>query len=399
MNLMVKYIKFRKVRFILAALGLGLLLGMVVAMSGIEGGMVRDAVAFAESTEADLWVSQQDSGGPFLGQSGLPRGTVQDVAAIAGVAQASPLIFGSYTIPEGDGFKRVMIVGTEQDGLGGPTSLAAGRLYGSEQKEVVADEGLGLALGDRLELGADKYEVVGLTQGMNYSTVPIIFLALAEAQDILFSQQEFPEMMDEVEGKFFSYFNAEEEVRIRQRMDEVIPEWMELTGNINAVLVKLKAGYTPDAVAETVTQSLALDARTQAEELALILNSEVKQARDQMAMFKTMLMIVAGVIVMLITYTNTIEKTKDIAILKAVGTPTGRTIGTIVQEAVLIGLVGAVVGSILIILMAPMFPMPLHLKLGDIAVVFAGAFVLCALGSLLGVRKVLSIDPMVAMGR
>ena len=34
MNLMVKYIKFRKVRFILAALGLGLLLGMVVAMGG-----------------------------------------------------------------------------------------------------------------------------------------------------------------------------------------------------------------------------------------------------------------------------------------------------------------------------------------------------------------------------
>ena len=116
-------------------------------------------------------------------------------------------------------------------------------------------------------------------------------------------------------------------------MDEMIPEWMEKTGNINAVLVKLKAGYVPQAVAEEVAQSLELDARTQAEELNLILNSEVKRAHDQMLMFKTMLMIVAGVIVMLITYTNTIEKTKDIAILKAVGTPTGRTIGTIVSSS------------------------------------------------------------------
>lgn len=399
MNLMLKYIKFRKVRFILAALGLGLLLGMVVAMGGIEGGMIRDATVFAESTQADLWVSQQDSGGPFLGQSGLPRATVQDVAAIAGVAQASPLIFGSYTIPEGEGFNRVMIVGTEQAGLGEPTSLVASRLYRAEQKEAVADQGLGLALGDRLKLGAYEYEVVGLTQGMSYGQVPIIYLALDEAQDILFSQQEYPEMMDEIEDKFFSYFSGEEETRIRQRMDELMPEWMEMTGNINAVLVKVKADYAPQEVAEEVEQTLALDARTHAEELKLILNSEVKRGHDQMLMFKTMLMIVAGVIVMLITYTNTIEKTKDIAILKAVGTPTGRTIGTIVQEAVLIGLVGAVVGSILIILIAPMFPMPLLLRPGDIVIVFAGAFILCALGSLLGVRRILSIDPMVAMGR
>lgn len=53
----------------------------------------------------------------------------------------------------------------------------------------------------------------------------------------------------------------------------------------------------------------------------------------------------------------------------------------------------------LIVLMAPMFPMPLLLRPGDIIVVFAGAFILCALGSLLGVRRILSIDPMVAMGR
>jgi putative ABC transport system permease protein len=65
-NLMLKYIEFRKVRFILAALGLGLLLGMVVAMGGIEGGMIRDATVFAESTQADLWISQQDSGGPLI---------------------------------------------------------------------------------------------------------------------------------------------------------------------------------------------------------------------------------------------------------------------------------------------------------------------------------------------
>jgi putative ABC transport system permease protein len=396
---MVRDIRFRKVRFILAALGLGLLLGIVVAMGGIEGGMIRDAIVFAESTEANIWVSQQDSGGPFMGQSGLPRGAVKDVAAISGVEQGSALIFGSYTIPEGERFKRVVIVGTERGGLGEPTSLVAGRLYSTGKKEAVADKGLGLALGDRAKLGADEYEVVGLTQGMNYSRIPIIYLALDEAQGILFSRQRYPKMMEEMQDKFFAYFTREEEARIRKRMDEMIAEWMEKTGNINAILVKVKDGYSPKAVAEEVEQSLELDARTQEEELNLILSGEVKRGHDQMLMFKTMLMIIAGVIVMLITYTNTIEKTRDIAILKVVGTPTRRIIGMIVQEAVLIGIVGAVVGSILINLMAPRFPMPLALRTGDMVVVFVGAFILCTLGSLLAVRRALSIDSMVAMGR
>lgn len=399
MNLMVKYVRYRKVRFILAALGLGLLLSIVVAMGGMEGGMIRDATVFAESTQADVWVSQQDSGGPFAGQSGLARATVEEVAAVAGVAQASPLIFGSHTVPEDEGFSRVVIVGTESGGLGEPATLAAGRLYTAGQKEAVVDSACGLALGDSIDLGTGEYEVVGLTQGMNFSTVPIVFLALVDAQDILFSQQQYNEMMDEVEVKFFAAFTAEEESRIRQRMDELIPEWMEMTGNINAVLVKLEDGSAAPAAAAEIARTLDLDARTHAEELNLILNSEVKRGHDQMVQFKTMLMTVAGVIVMLITYTNTIEKTKDIAIFKAVGTPTGRIVGTTVQEAVLIGLVGAAVGSVLILLMAPMFIWPLLLRPGDIAVVFAGAFVLCALGSLLGVRRVLSIDPMVAMGR
>ncbi len=399
MNLMVRDVRFRKVRFILAGLGLGLLLSMVVAMGGIEGGMIRDAIVFAESTEADIWVSQQDSGGPFLGQSGLPRGAVRDIAAIPEVEQASPLIFGSYTIPEGLGFNRVVVTGTDKGGLGEPASLVAGKLYRAGHKEAVVDRGLGLALGDRLKLGADDYEVVGLTEGMNYGLIPIIYLGLDEAQDILFSQQEYPEMMDEVEDKFFASFTTEEGTRIRRRMDELIPEWMELTGNINAVLVKVKDGYAPEAVAEEIAQSLAMDARTHEEELDLILSLEVKTAHDQMLMFKTMLMIVSGVIVMLSTYSNTIEKTKDISILKAVGTPTRRIIGTVTQEAVLIGIVGAALGSILIMLMAPRFPMPLELRPWDIAVVFVGAFILNTLGSLLAVRRVLSIDPMAAMGR
>ena len=52
---------------------------------------------------------------------------------------------------------------------------------------MVADEKLGLALGEPLELGLHEYQVVGLARGMVGSGGdPIAFFSLADAQEIQF---------------------------------------------------------------------------------------------------------------------------------------------------------------------------------------------------------------------
>ena len=65
-------------------------------------------------------------------------------------------------------------------------------------------------------------------------------------------------------------------------------------------------------------------------------------------MFRAILLVVSVVIIALIIYTMTLEKTRDIATLKIVGAPDRTIAGLILQEALTLGLLGYVTGALLI---------------------------------------------------
>ena len=56
-------------RFLGTGFGLGLLFTVVLAMAGIYAGVVEDAVALARAMNADLWVVQEGTRGPFADAS------------------------------------------------------------------------------------------------------------------------------------------------------------------------------------------------------------------------------------------------------------------------------------------------------------------------------------------
>ena len=55
MNLAYKDIRHNLGRFLLTCIGLGLLLGVVLAMIGIYRGLVADALTIARAPAVDLW--------------------------------------------------------------------------------------------------------------------------------------------------------------------------------------------------------------------------------------------------------------------------------------------------------------------------------------------------------
>ncbi|MBU2539259.1 MAG: ABC transporter permease, partial [Proteobacteria bacterium] len=93
MNLALRDIRHQKSRFIQTCLGLGLLLGVVMSMSGIYRGLFTDATGILNATAADLWVVQQDTSGPFAATSRMPEEIKYRIRAVPGVAQASALSF------------------------------------------------------------------------------------------------------------------------------------------------------------------------------------------------------------------------------------------------------------------------------------------------------------------
>jgi len=92
-NLAVRDVRYRLGRFVLTGLGLGLLLGTVMAMGGIYRGMVEDALSVVRAPGADLWVVQKDTNGPFAETSRVPEDLYRAIRAVPGVREASPIAF------------------------------------------------------------------------------------------------------------------------------------------------------------------------------------------------------------------------------------------------------------------------------------------------------------------
>ena len=93
MDLAIYDLKLHKGRFIATIIGVGLLFAVVLSFNGIYRGFLLEGLSFIKTTNPDLWVVERDRGGPINEQSILPEFYHYNVAAIAGVAQASPLIY------------------------------------------------------------------------------------------------------------------------------------------------------------------------------------------------------------------------------------------------------------------------------------------------------------------
>ena len=82
MNLAWRDIRHKLGRFILTCLGLSLLLGVVITMAGIYRGQTGDALALARAINADLWIVEAGTSGPFAEASRIPGDTREIVAAL-----------------------------------------------------------------------------------------------------------------------------------------------------------------------------------------------------------------------------------------------------------------------------------------------------------------------------
>ena len=167
MNLATRDIRHNLGRFALTTVGIGLLLMIVMGMGGIYRGLIRKATLLVEKIGADLWLVQGSTRGPFAEISRVPASLEDRARAVPGVAGARRFV--SHTIQREHRGRplRMVVQGLSWPGDRGEwIPLTAGRPLGQAHFEMIADRSLGLPLGERLRLGKDSYEVVGLTKGM-----------------------------------------------------------------------------------------------------------------------------------------------------------------------------------------------------------------------------------------
>lgn len=402
MNLALRDIRHNLGRFLLTCVGLSLLLGVALAMVGIYGGVVDEALSLARGLKADLWVVEGGTRGPFAEASRIPGDAREAVARLPGVTAAGSVTFqtvearhaggpGSADAPDEETVReyageagrqrigsvlRMQVIGYELDRPGGPPGILAGRGIAHGRLEMVVDRGAGVPVGAMVDMAGVGFRVVGLTtRAVSASGDPLAWITLRDSQDLQFRLRP-PAARRALQGG-----------------GGALPR-----DTVNAVVAHLSPHAAVDAVAAEVRRWKHFAALTAQEQETVLTSSLVDRARKQLGMFTTVLLLVSAVIVALIIYTLTMDKMRDIATLKLIGAPDATIVALVMQQALLLGAVSFTGATALLFAVKDNFPRRVLLGPEEIAGFGVVVLVISLVASLLGVRYALRIDPAQALG-
>jgi putative ABC transport system permease protein len=399
MNLATRDMLYHKGRFIQTSFGLGLLIAVVMSMGGIYRGLIADATVALKSTSADLWIVQEGTEGPFAAASRLPEDAEYRIAAVPGIAEASGLSFQNMQIMRFGKPLRFFLVGYKLDGIGGPPQIIAGRNINRKHYEMVVDKSMKMQLGETIRLGLNEYAVVGITKGMvSVSGDPYAYVSLADAQDIQFKKDNNAIRNDR--ARIAAKLSTASSLSPAQ-MAQLIPLVTEIAGSthiVNAVAAKLVSGADLEEVQKSIHRWNHYRAISTAQQEKILTSGMIQKSKMQLALFRSILLIISAVIITLIIYTMTMEKIRVIATLKLIGSPNRVIAGLVLEQSLLIGLIAYAIGYAIISLTYEKFPRRVELVPIDLAALFAIVMVICLLSSLLGIRKAMRVNSSQALG-
>ncbi|MBF0101413.1 MAG: ABC transporter permease [Desulfobacterales bacterium] len=396
MNLAIRDIRHSLPRFLLTAIGIGMLLMIVMGMSGIYRGLIEDALLLVDKIGADLWIVQHNTRGPFAEISRIPLKTEDRLCAVPGVKSARAFV--SHTIQRERNGKPLRIV---VQGLSWPEDkgewipITNGRCLSAGHFEMIADQSLGFNLGDQLPLGKNIYTIVGLTRGMvGQGGDGLAFFSLRDAIAIQFDTSGEAIRLER---------DARRSRAIQQDIGNTQPELLNRAASqnipalagpmVSAVIIRTEQGADIDKVAETISGWKDVSVHTADNQKSLLLKGSVDKARRQIGLFRALLVIISAIIMSLILYTLTLDKIHDIAMLKLIGARNSLILGLILQQAIILGGLGYILAFYLGKWIFPLFPRRVIVTGNDLVWLAVIVLAISVLSSLLGIWKAMSVQP------
>ena len=398
MNLALHDIRHNFGRFVLTAVGIGLLLMIVLGMSGIYRGMIDDALILVDHIGADLWVVQRSTRGPFAEISRLPSNLEDRLRAVPGVVSARNFVLHTVQREHRGRALRISVQGLAwPEDKGDWIQIIEGRSLRQAHYEMIADQSLGLSLGEEVQLGRDPYTVVGLAKGMVSSGGDgLAFFSVRDAQRIQF----------ELEGEAI---RAERQARYsRAQFDDIGRTQPVLTERgfapsteipaisppmVSAAVVTVAPGENPQAVAQIINSWPDVTAHSAQDQRDLLLSGMIDKARRQLGLFRLILVVISAIIMALILYTLTLDKIHDIALLKLMGARNQVIISLIMHQALFLGTIGYGIAYLLGLWIFPRFPRRVVVTGEELWALALIVFLISVASSMLGIIKAMRVEP------
>lgn len=321
-------------KFLTTSAGIGMLLGVVLIMIGVYRGLVDDANVLLKDTQANLWIVQQDTLGPFAEDSRLHEDIKYQIKAFEGVKNVSALTFQNLQLYRNNQPIRVFAMGYDIHSFYTPHLLIEGRPILANHYEMIVDQKTGFKLHDEIVIGRDVFNVVGITKdAVSSSGDLMVYFSLPDAQKLQF-------------------LSSNEQIRNDRARGIKTTD----TTTINAIIATVEEGADLKAIGQEIERWKHVKVFTQEEQSSLLTKNLIERSAKQIGMFTVILLLVASVIISLIIYTMTMGKLKEIAILKLIGASNGVIIKMIVQQSVLLGILSFIAGNLFSHSLMDLFP-------------------------------------------
>jgi putative ABC transport system permease protein len=305
-NLVVSNIRQRPVRTLVSVAGVALGVCLVMLFTGLARGMSDDMARRSSNVRAEIIFTRPGSMQLTASSANLSTKYVESLKQIEGVEDALPVIRYIFQGNSGIGFEQIEGVDWEPFARINDIHIEAGRPPQAAD-EIVIDltkaRNNKLKVGDTMKLFGDRpYRIVGIYAPESGARVK---MALGAMQEALESPGKATYIM----------------VKVRNPAEQV-----EVAKRINAALPGNKIQFTRDLFT-SLEKSIPF--------LGVFLRILVGLAA-----------IVSAVVVMLAMYTTITERTREIGILKALGASRRYIVFIIESEALLISVIGLLVGFV-----------------------------------------------------
>ena len=398
MNLAIKDIRHNLGRFVLTSVGIGMLLMIVMGMSGIYRGIIEDATLLIDNIGADIWIVQHNTRGPFAELSRTPQNLIHRALAIPGVVTARNFV--QHTIQRRNKGKRLRmtVVGLDWPiDKGKWVPLVSGRILNQNHYEMIADKSLDLHLGEKVKLGKNTYTVVGITSSMMSSGGDGIgFFTVKDALEIQFDTSGEAVRLERI-SRSVRVEKSDPGLKQPSLIEFASQESSQVPALVNpqvsAVILKLCHGTNPQQVMNIIAGWEDVSAYTSKGERQLLLKGSVEKVRKQIGLFRILLTIISAIIMALILYTLTLDKLHSIALLKLIGASNWIVLKLILQQALILGIVGYGIAYFLGQKIFPRFPRRVILSNDDLLQLAIIVLVISVVSSFLGIWKALQVNP------
>lgn len=371
MQLALREMKRAKVRFGLLGGAVGLLIFLILFQQALLNGLITDFIGAVDNSDSPALVMNDQARANVEGSFLLPdqAAAVTQVEGVGDSALVGQNTFTAETTVEVEALD-VVVFGHPLDGLGGPTELSAGRRPTTDFEAVASsnDAAKGFDLGDVVTIvGQDaniEITVVGHAENVRWSVAPTLFAS-------------------------FETFDAAIRA-VNPDAQLVLPSF---------VAVAPADGVSLDALTDRIDAEVpGVESFTRQE--AVDQNPGVAGTSQSFQIILTLAFIVVVVVVGFFFLILTVQKSKSLTLLRAIGSPRSYLVKNLLAQIVLVLALGSVIGlglTLLVLAVAPSGDVTVAVNPATVVTTLVGITVLSIIGGIGAIRRVLRIDPIEAI--